>query len=316
MLRRTLLLSLATPALAQNFPDQPIRVIIPFPPGGPADTIARLLERPLRAMLGQPLVLEHRSGAGGVVGMEAVARARPDGHTIGLGSTGALVVAPHLMPRMPYDPVRDLAPVGEVLSVPHLLVVPAAFPARNVAELVAMARAAPGSISYASAGIGSSLHLGAELFRQRAGIDITHVPYRGAAPAITDVVAGRVQMMMGDITGLLPQVRGGALRALGISAATRFTELPDVPTIIEAGVPGVISDTFYGVLAPSGVPTERIALLSRALLGALAEPETRAALAAQGGSIIASTPEDFATRLRASSINWAEVVRAGNIRME
>lgn len=313
MKRRALLAALATPALAQ---EQVLRIIIPFPPGGPADTIARLLERPLRASLGQAVVLDYRSGAGGVVGMEAVARARPDGQTVGLGSTGALVIAPHIMPRMPYDPLRDLAAVTEVLAVPQLLVVPAAFPARDVAALVAMARAAPGSIAYASAGIGSSLHLAAELFRQKAGITITHVPYRGAAPAITDLVAGRVQMMLGDVTGLLPQVQGGALRALGITAAARFSGLPDVPTIAEAGIEGVISDTFYGVLAPAGVPAGRIAALAAALQAALAEPDTRAALAGQGGNIIGSTPEDFATRLRVASGRWAEVVQAGQIRME
>ena len=313
MKRRALLAALATPALAQ---EQALRIIIPFPPGGPADTIARLLERPLRAALGQAVVLDYRSGAGGVVGMEAVARARADGNTVGLGSTGALVIAPHIMPRMPYDALRDLAAVSEVLAVPQLLVVPAAFPARDVAALVAMARAAPGDIAYASAGIGSSLHLAAELFRQKAGITITHVPYRGAAPAITDLVAGRVQMMLGDVTGLLPQVQGGALRALGITATARFSGLPDVPTIAEAGIAGVISDTFYGVLAPAGVPAGRINALAAALRGALAEPETRAALAGQGGNIIGSTPEDFATRLRLSSARWAEVVQAGQIRME
>ena len=313
MKRRALLAALATPALAQ---EQALRIIIPFPPGGPADTIARLLERPLRAALGQAVVLDYRSGAGGVVGMEAVARARADGNTVGLGSTGALVIAPHIMSRMPYDALRDLAAVSEVLAVPQLLVVPAAFPARDVAALVAMARAAPGSIAYASAGIGSSLHLAAELFRQKAGITITHVPYRGAAPAITDLVAGRVQMMLGDVTGLLPQVQGGALRALGITATARFSGLADVPTIAEAGIEGVISDTFYGVLAPAGVPAGRINALAAALRGALAEPETRAALAGQGGSIIGSTPDDFATRLRLSSARWAEVVQAGQIRME
>ena len=313
MKRRALLAALATPALAQ---EQALRIIIPFPPGGPADTIARLLERPLRAALGQAVVLDYRSGAGGVVGMEAVARARADGNTVGLGSTGALVIAPHIMPRMPYDALRDLAAVSEVLAVPQLLVVPAAFPARDVAALVAMARAAPGDIAYASAGIGSSLHLAAELFRQKAGITITHVPYRGAAPAITDLVAGRVQMMLGDVTGLLPQVQGGALRALGITATARFSGLADVPTIAEAGIAGVISDTFYGVLAPAGVPAGRINALAAALRGALAEPETRAALAGQGGNIIGSTPDDFATRLRLSSARWAEVVQAGQIRME
>ncbi|MBC7431088.1 MAG: tripartite tricarboxylate transporter substrate binding protein [Rubritepida sp.] len=313
MIARRILPFLAAPAFAQ---EQPLRVVIPFPPGGPADTIARLLEPRLRAALGQPLVLDHRSGAGGVVGMEQVARARPDGQTIGLGSTGALVIAPHLMARMPYDPVRDLIAVGEVLSVPQLLVVPAAFEARDVAQLVAIARARPGALSYASAGIGSSLHLAAELFRQRAGIEITHVPYRGAAPAIVDLVAGRVQLMLGDVPGLLSQLRGGTIRALGITSTSRFADLPEVPTVIEAGVPGVVSESFYGIFAPAGVAPARIGELSRALLGALAEPELRVALTALGGTIIASTPDAFAARLREVSAGWAEVIRVGGIRAE
>ena len=314
--RRALPLLVGTPLGAGLAQEQPLRIIIPFPPGGPADTIARLMEPRLRAALGQTLVLDHRSGAGGVVGMEAVARARPDGYTIGLGSTGALVIAPHLMARMPYDPLRDLAPVGEVLAAPQLRVVPAGSEARDVAGLVALARARPGALSYASAGIGSSLHLAAELFRQRAGIDITHVPYRGAAPAIIDVVAGRVQLMLGDVSGLLPQVRGGALRALAITSIARFAALPEVPTMAEAGVAGVVSDTFYGFFAPAGVAPERMAALSGAVLGALADAELRSALEALGGRIIASTPEAFAVRLRESSAGWAEVVRQGGIRAE
>lgn len=313
MITRRALPFLAAPALAQ---EAPLRVVIPFPPGGPADTIGRILERPLRAALGQPLVFDHRSGAGGVVGMEAVARARPDGLTVGMGSNGALVISPHIMPRMPYDVFAELAPVGEILAVPQLMCVPNALPVRSVAEMVAMARARPGEISYASAGIGSSLHMAAELFRQRAGIDITHIPYRGAAPAITDLIAGRVQLMLGDVPGLLPQVRAGAVRAIGITAAERLALVPDVPTVIEAGVPGVLSETSYGLLAPAGVAADRMAALSRALLAALADAEVRAALEAQGGRIIGSTPAQYAAKLRESSATWAEVVRAGNIRAE
>ena len=313
MITRRALPCLAAPALAQ---EQPLRVVIPFPPGGPADTIGRILERPLRIALGQALVLDHRSGAGGVVGMEAVARARPDGLTIGLGSSGALVISPHIMARMPYDPATELAAIGEILAVPQLVCVPLALPARNVAELVAMARAQPGAIAYASAGIGSSLHMAGELFRQRAGIEMTHVPYRGAAPAITDLVAGRVQLMLGDVPGLLPQVRAGTVRAIGITSPARLALVPDIPTMIEAGVPGMVSESSYGLLAPAGVPRERMAVLSRALLSALADAEVRAALEAQGGRIIASTPEQYTERLRVAFVSWGEVVRAGNIRAE
>ena len=312
MIPRRALPFLATPALAQ---ETPLRVVIPFPPGGPADTIGRILERPLRAALNQALVFDHRSGAGGVVGMEAVARARPDGLTVGMGSNGALVVSPHIMARMPYT-LEELTPIGEILAVPQLVCVPNTLPARSIAEFIALARAQPGALSYASAGIGSSLHMAGELFRQRAGIDITHIPYRGAAPAITDLVAGRVQLMLGDVPGLLPQVRAGAVRAIGITSEARLALVPDVPTVIEAGVPGVVSETAYGLLAPAGVAPARLAELSRALLAALADTEVRAALEAQGGRIIASTATQYAARLRAASVTWGEVVRAGNIRAE
>ena len=312
MIPRRALPCLAAPALAQ---ETPLRVVIPFPPGGPADTIGRILERPLRAALNQALVFDHRSGAGGVVGMEAVARARPDGQTVGMGSNGALVVSPHIMARMPYT-LEELTPIGEILAVPQLVCVPNTLPARSIAEFVALARAQPGALSYASAGIGSSLHMAGELFRQRAGIDITHIPYRGAAPAITDLVAGRVQLMLGDVPGLLPQVRAGAVRAIGITSEARLALVPDVPTVIEAGVPGVVSETAYGLLAPAGVAPARLAELSRALLAALADTEVRAALEAQGGRIIASTAAQYAARLRAASVTWGEVVRAGDIQAE
>lgn len=301
---------------AQTFPDQPVRLLVPFPPGGPADAIARLLEPGMRGVLGRPLVIENRSGAGGVLGVEAVARARPDGHTIGLGSSGALVILPHLNPRMPYDALKDLLPIGQVLAVPQLLVVAPGVPATSVAELVALAKARPGDLAYGSAGIGSSLHLAAEMFRQRAGIDVTHVPYRGAAPAITDILGGRIQFMLADVPVLLPQVRGGALRALAITSPERSTLLPELPTMAEAGVPGVVSETLYGLLAPAGVVPERIAVLHEALAAALNDPETRRRLDEQGGRVVGSTPAQFAAQLRTEHEAWGAIVRAGNIKLE
>jgi tripartite-type tricarboxylate transporter receptor subunit TctC len=298
------------------FPDQPVRLVVPFAPGGPADTIARLLGRAMSARLGQPVVVDSRSGAGGVVGVESVARARPDGHTLVLGSTGALVVLPHLMPRMPYDPARDLAPVSLVVEVPQLLVVGRSLRVTTLRALLDEAKRRPGQLTYGSAGNGSTPHLAAELLRLRAGIDLTHVPYRGAAPAVTDLLAGQIDMMLADLPVLLPHVRGGAVTALGVAARERSPALPDVPTLAEAGLAGAESETWYGLLAPAGTPPERIATLQRAAAAALEDPETRRALVEQGGRPVGSTPEEFAAFLRRETAKWGEVVRAANIRLE
>ncbi|HYF06097.1 MAG TPA: tripartite tricarboxylate transporter substrate binding protein [Acetobacteraceae bacterium] len=321
MHRRTLLAlaaaTLTTPALAQGFPDQPVRLIVPFPPGGPADLIARIVARVMGERLGRPMVIESRSGAGGLVGVEAVVRARPDGHTIVLASSGALTVQPHLQgAAMPFDVQRDLAPIGLVLSVPQIMAVSPQVAARDVAALVALARAQPGRMTYGSAGIGSSLHMAGELFRQRAGIEITHVPFRGAAPAVTELLAGRIDILLADVPALLAHVRGGAVRALSVTSRARLALLPEVPTMAEAGVPGMVSETWYGLLAPAGTPAERIAVLNRALAEALADAETRRALADQGGTVEGGSPEQFAAHIRANSGTWAEVIRAGNIRPE
>lgn len=309
--------AVAAPALAQNFPDQPVRLIVPFPPGGPADLIARIVSRVMAEKLGRPIVIESRSGAGGLVGVEAVVRARADGHTIVLASSGALTVQPHLQgAAMPFDVQRDLAPIGLVLSVPQVMAVSPQMPARDLAALVAAARAAPGRLTYGSAGVGSSLHMAGELFRQRAGIDITHVPFRGAAPAVTELLASRIDILAADIPALLAHIRAGTVRAIAVTSRERLALLPDVPTMAEAGVPGVVSETFYGLLGPAGTPADRIATLNRALNDALAEAETRRALADQGGAIHSGTPEQFREHIRANFGTWAEVIRAGNIRLE
>lgn len=303
-------------AEAQDFPTQPVRLIVPFAAGGPADTIARLIGRVMGQRLGQPVVVDSRSGAGGVVGVEAAARSRPDGHSIVLASTGALVILPHLMPRMPYDPLRDLAPIGQVLAVPQVMVVGKALPVTTLGDFLAEARRRPRQLTYGSAGNGSTLQMAAELLRLRAGIELTHVPYRGAAPAVTDLLAGQIDMMMGDIPVLLPHIRSNAVTALGVTARERSAALPEVPTVAEAGVPGVESDTWYGLLAPAGTPPERIAALHRSLLAALADGDTRRALLDQGGNLVGGTPEAFAGFLRTETAKWGEVVRAAGIRLE
>jgi tripartite-type tricarboxylate transporter receptor subunit TctC len=303
-------------ARAQAFPDQPVRMIVPFAAGGPGDTIARLIGRVMGNRLGQPVVVDNRSGAGGVVGVEAVARSRPDGHTVVLSATGAMAVVPHLMPRMPYDPLRDLAPVSLVLAVPQVMVVGKSLRVRTVQDLVAEAKRRRGQITYGSSGNGNTPHLAAELFRLRAGIELVHVPYRGAAPALADLLAGQIDMLMPDIPVALPHIRSGAITALGLAGRERAPALPEVPTIAEAGVPGVESQTWYGLLAPAGTPPDRIATLRGAVVAALEDEETRRALLDQGGNPVGGTPEQFAAFLREETAKWGEVVRAANIRLE
>lgn len=300
-----------------NYPDQPVRLIVPFPPGGPADIVGRLLAQALREHFKQSFVVENRAGAGGVIGVEAVAKAPPDGATLGIASSGALSVLPNLMPRMPYDVTRDIQPISVAITVPQVLGVHPSVPARSVAELVALAKTRPGSLNFASAGSGSSLHLAAELFRARAGgIELVHVPYRGAAPALTDLVAGHVQMMFGDLPGMLPHIQAGAIRALGVTAVERSPVLPDVPTLAEAGVPGVESLTYYGLIAPAGLPADRIATLHAAMKTALQNPATRKPLEDQGGRIVGNTPEEFAAYIRAEAAKWGEVIRFSGAKLE
>lgn len=309
--------TLAAPALAQSWPDQPVRLIVPFPPGGPADVIARIVSRVMGEQLGRPMVIESRSGAGGLVGTEAVVRSRPDGNTLIFASSGAMSIQPHLQgSAMTFDVQRDLAPIGLVLSVPQIVTVSPQVRAQNVAELLAMARAQPGRLTYGSAGIGSSLHMAGELLRQRAGIDIVHVPFRGAAPAVTEVLAGRIDILLADVPALLSHVRSGTLRALAVTSRERIALLPDVPTMAEAGVANMVSETWYGMLAPAATPPDRIATLNRALTAALTDADTLRALGEQGGTVQSGTPQQFGAFIRANYGVWAEVIRVGNIRPE
>jgi len=309
--------ALPVAAAAQTvFPDQPVRMIIPFAAGGPADVIARILGAPMGARLRQPVVVDSRSGAGGMVGVEAAARARPDGLTTVLASTGALVVLPQIMPRMAYDVARDLAPVTHVLSVPQILAVSPRLGVRTVAELVARAKAQPGRLTYASAGNGSSLHLAGELFRLRTDIDIIHVPYRGAAPAVTDLLAGTVDMILADVPVLLPHVRAGTLPALAVTARARLPILPDLPTTEEAGARDVVSETWYALFAPAGTPPDRIATLHDAAAAALRDEAVRRSLTEQGGIIAGGTPEELAAFVRSETAKWGEIIRLADVKAD
>ncbi|NKC30483.1 Bug family tripartite tricarboxylate transporter substrate binding protein [Falsiroseomonas selenitidurans] len=298
------------------FPDQPVRMIVPFAAGGPADLIARLTAKVMSERLGKPIVVESRAGAGGAIGVDTAAKARPDGHTIVMASSGAIVILPHLQPSMPYDVARDLAPLTQVLAVPQIISIAPGLGPKNLAELVAMAKARPGALSFGSAGVGSSLHMAGELLKIRAGIDIVHIPYRGAAPAVTDLLAGRIQILAADVPALLGHVRAGTLPALAVTAAERLPILPDLPTAIEAGVPNMVSETWYGLLGAAGIPADRQAILVSAAQAALRDPETRQALINQGGRVVGSNPADFAAFIRQTSATWGEVVRANNIKLD
>ena len=300
--------------MQDRFPDRPLKLIVPFPPGGPVDAAARIVAQALAPLLGQQVVVENRSGAGGSVGIDAVAKAVPDGFTLALGSTGAVAVNVSLIPNLSYDPRRDLVPVGMVSGVPSLLVVRPGLPVRDMAGLLALVRQKPGGLTFASTGPGGTPHLAAELLKLRAGLDIVHVAYRGAAPAITALLGNEVDMAFLDLSVLLPQVRDAALRPMALAAAERSPALPAVPTLAEAGIAGVEVENWYAVMAPARVPPERLAVLAAALRGAMAQPETASRFTAQGARVIGGMPEAAATFIAAEIERWAEVVRRADIK--
>jgi tripartite-type tricarboxylate transporter receptor subunit TctC len=318
--RRTLLATggalLAAPARAQNYPDRPVRIVVPYPAGGTTDILARLVGQKVGERLGQPFVIENRSGATGVIGSEHVARSAPDGHTLLMGVNGPITISPAFRRDMPYEPLRAFAPVTLVASVAKLLVVNPQLPVRSVAELVAYAKARPGQLSFASSGTGATGHLAGEMFKLRAGLDIVHVPYRGGAPAMADVIAGRVAMQFEVLTQLLPQVRGGQLRALAVTSAERLPTLPDIPTVAEQGFPGFESRTWFGLLAPAGTPPAIVRRLRDEVVQVLTTPEMVQFLREQGADPIGNTPEQFAAFLREDTERWADVVRRSGARLE
>lgn len=321
MNRRALLaaavLPIAAPALAQPaWPERPLRVIVPFAAGGPSDIVVRLIAPKLTATLGQPVVVENRAGAGGVTGVDVAAKAAPDGNTIALGSAGGLAISPRLDRGTPYDPLRDLAPLTLGVLVPEPLVVPAATPFRTVAELVAAAKAQPGRLNYGSAGSGSMPHLAGELFRAAAGIEITHVSYRGGAPLATALLQNEVQLGFADLPILLPHIRSGALRALAVGTEQRLPWIPDVPTMAEVGLPGVDANNWHGFVAPARVPEPMLERWHAALAGALNDPEIRRALHEQGAIPGGDSRASFGAFLQRENEKWGEVIRRAGVRAD
>ena len=318
--RRTVLFGAATsalgaPALGQSFPASPIRLVVPYSPGGGADTTARLIAPNLQEVLGQTVVIDNRPGAGGSIGDDFVAKAAPDGYTLLIGAF-AHAVNPSLMPKMRFRTPDDFAPISLLVTVPELLVITPSYPATTVAELVALAKAQPGKLSYASSGNGSAQHLAAELFKLRTGTSIEHVPYKGGAPAVADVAAGHVPFYFGNMSSALPQARSGRVRALAVTSPQRSPAAPEVPTLAEAGVSGCEISEWNALLAPAGTPPAVINRLYSEVARILRTDEMKAKFADLGAETVGSTPAELAVFLRAEMVKWAEVVKAADIRIE
>lgn len=304
----------APAASAQGFPERPIRLIVPFPPGGPVDTGARIIANALPAQLGQPVVVENRSGAGGSIGVAEAARATPDGYTLVFSSTGSLAVNVSLIPNISYDTRRDFAPVSVVVAIPMLMVSRAGLPVKTVQDVIALARQRPNVLTYGTAGPGGPPHLLGEIMRQHSNVQMTMVAYRGAGPAITAILAGEVDVTFLDPAVLMPHVQEGRMRALAVSSRDRNAALPSLPSLVEAGLEGAEFDNWYGLLAPAGTPADRVRRLHTALTGALSQPEILRVFTDQGARVLVWEPERSATYIRQEVERWGEVVRAAGIR--
>jgi tripartite-type tricarboxylate transporter receptor subunit TctC len=304
-----------TAAQTSSYPNRPVRLIVPVAPGGGTDIIARSLAQKLADAWGQTVVVDNRAGAGSTVGTALAVKAAPDGYTLVLVSIG-LAFNESLYAKLPYDTLRDLAPITLVATQPNLLVINPAVPARTVAELVQLAKTKPGSLAYASGGAGSASHLSGELFRSMAGIAIVHVPYKGTAPALTDLVAGQVQLLITPMVQALPLVTGGRVRALAVTSVRRSNLMPNVPTLAEAGVPGYEFNTWYGILAPAGTPKPVVDRLQRDSVTALGAADLRERFSAGGLEPLTSTPEEFAAYLRAEIAKWGRIIRDNNLRAD
>jgi tripartite-type tricarboxylate transporter receptor subunit TctC len=302
-------------AMAQAYPSRPIRVIVSVPAGGTPDLTARLIGPAMSGALGQPLVIDNRGGAGGLIGAELAANAAPDGYTLLISSPGALTILPH-MRKVPYETLRDFAPIGLISSGPFLLLSHPSVPVKSVRDVIALAKAQPGKLNYSSAGNGAPNHLAMELFKSMAGVDIQHVPYKGAPQAVADLVAGHMNFGFNSIAPMLPHVRAGRLRVLGVASSQRSRQLPDVPTISESGVPGFEAANWFGMFAPSRTPRAIITKLNGALVQVVRSPEIRAQFEALGADPVGSSPDEFAAFVRGESERYAKVVKVSGAKLD
>ena len=308
--------TLSGAAWAQTFPVKAVRIIVAFPPGGGTDIVARLLGQKLAESWGQQAIVDNRAGASGVIGTEAAARAAPDGYTWFMGTMGNLTVNQHLYQKMAVDPQRDLTALSQVVAVHFVMVAHPSLPARGVKDLIALAKARPGQINYSSSGPGGAPHLGGELLKSMAGIDLAHIPYKGSGPSFTDLLGGQVSLTFDSLVQALPYIKSGKLNALAVLGSKRSALLPNTPTVAESGVPGYELTNWFGLVVPAATPRELVNRLYGDVSKALAQSDVREKLQAMGADVIASTPDQFAAFMRAETAKWAKVVRQANIRAE
>lgn len=325
MLRRALVIGLGVAtalatvgqgAFAQAYPSKPIRLIVPFPAAGTADILARLMAEKMGDSLGQQVVVENRAGAAGGIGALAAAKSPSDGYTLFMGTTGTQTINPAVNAKVGYDPLKDFTPVSNFAASPFVLVVHPTLPARTVSELIALAKERPGKLQYASFGPGSSAHMTGEMFRTRANIDIVHIPYKGAPPALTDLMGGHVHMMFTLLPSVLQHVKSGALRPVAIAAERRDPSMPEVPTFAEAGLPGFVSDSWYGILAPAGTPKPIVGRLNAEIQRVLGLPEVKQRLGAEGAIGMGNTPEQFEAQIRKDLGHWTQVARDAKVSID
>jgi len=307
------LLTSANASLAQSYPDKPIRIVVTFPAGGPTDAVARPISQSLSTTWGQPVIIDNRGGAGGIVGTEIVAHSAPDGYNLLIGTAGGMSINPSLHAKLSYDPFKDFAPISMLVINPQILVMHPALAASNVRELVALAKSKPGQLNFASSGTGTATHLGLELFKAATGINVVHVPYKGGAPALTDLIAGQVQLLFISIPSVMPQVKAGRLKALAVSSARRSLSAPDVPTVAESGYPGFEYVNWNALFAPAATPRAIINKLNSEVVKIMRDPDLAQKLVSQGAEPAPGTPEQLAQYMRVDFDRWRKVIRAAGI---
>lgn len=303
-------------ALAQQYPSKPIRLIVPFTPGGSTDIVARIVGQKLGDALGAQVLIDNRPGAGGNIGVELAAKSAPDGYTLVMGHIGTFAVNPALYARLPYDPIRDFAPISLVAMVPNMLVVHPSLPVKSVRELIALSRSRPGQLNYGSSGAGGTPYLAVEYFKLLAKVDIVHIPYKGAAPMIIDLIGGHLSLTITGIPPLLPHVKAGKLRALAVATSKRLPLLPELPTIAEAALPGYEATSWYGVLAPAATPKEIITRINAEIVKGIARPDAAQRLAGEGAEPATSTPDQFSAFIKSEIARWGKVIKAAGVTAE
>ena len=301
--------ALPTVALAQNYPVKPVTIVVPFAPGGTTDILARIVGQGMQTELGQPFVVDNRAGAGGNIGASLAAKAAGDGYTLFMGTVGTHAINQALYKKLPYDPAKDFAPISRVATVPNLLVAHPSQPYKTVKELIAYAKANPGKVTFGSPGSGASPHVSGELFKSMTGTDLLHVPYKGSAPAMTDLLGGQINIMFDNMPSAIQHVRSGKLRPIAVTTAKRSPELPDIPTIAEAGVPGYEAMSWFGMFAPAATPKPVLDKLNAALVKVLNQADVKKKIAEQGGDVVAETPEQFAAFIKSETAKWGKVVK-------